>query len=558
MKPPVFEQWTLNKLHGFLMQRCFAIPKLQRNFVWDASRAAKLLDSMYRAMPIGSLFLWEMDRKSANLIRQSDAELLPPFSSNNSHVWFVIDGQQRLSVLHQAFKGETKANDRGSEIDFGRICLVVHPDWKKDTPARILHHKPIEGEYIPICEILAPDWRRQMPSRAKGFLAKVSTCRNLLLKYPVPVVIVRSATLKEIGEVFVRVNSQGMRITSADRAIALMGRLDVRAMAQELRQKVRDEVFVLGTIDPILMGFNLISERPTLDGDPPKLDLMAQRWSKKLEQDKAALNQFKKQWYRYRNAFLASVDYLRQRFFVYDESFLPSANMLAILAVFFYYHRGQPNRFQAGEIRKWFWTTGVAKRYSGAGYHRNIVADARLFESLANNTIKRFTFGDYLDPVFDIQGEAYNSGSARSRAFFCLLAAQEPRYLENGEPIQLSQAVVSLANRKDRHHVFPQAQLRKHFNPRFYNSLCNICFLVSRDNERIGSRLPCNYLASYRDANRKAFYKAMKSHLIPVRGDSGVWEQSTAKAFKGFRSERLALICKAFESEAGIRLFRRN
>ena len=39
-----------------------------------------LLDSIYRDMPIGSLFLWEMDRKSAHLIRQS-AEVLPPFNS---------------------------------------------------------------------------------------------------------------------------------------------------------------------------------------------------------------------------------------------------------------------------------------------------------------------------------------------------------------------------------------------------------------------------------------------------------------------------------------------
>jgi hypothetical protein len=94
---------------------------------------------------------------------------------------------------------------------------------------------------------------------------------------------VRVLCRAEISEVFIRVNRQGMRITSADRAIALMGKLDVRAMAQELRQKVRDEVFALESIDPILIGFNLISERPALDGSLPKLDTMAQRWSKEIE-----------------------------------------------------------------------------------------------------------------------------------------------------------------------------------------------------------------------------------------------------------------------------------
>src|SRR6266571_659281 len=105
MKPPVMSTMTVQKLRDHLLARRFAVPKLQRNFVWDAGRAAKLLDSMYRDMPIGSLFFWEMDRKSANLIRQS-AEVLPTFNNANKHIWFVIDGQQRLSVIHQAFEAQ--------------------------------------------------------------------------------------------------------------------------------------------------------------------------------------------------------------------------------------------------------------------------------------------------------------------------------------------------------------------------------------------------------------------------------------------------------------------
>src|SRR3954469_9594217 len=98
-----------------------------------------------------------------------------------------------------------------------------------------------------------------------------------------------------------------------------MGALDVRAMAQELRHKVRDKVFALNGIDPILMGFNLISERPQLDSDPPKLEIMARRWSQRIDQDAGALRQFKKDWHRYQNAFLKAVDYLHRRFPVHDE-----------------------------------------------------------------------------------------------------------------------------------------------------------------------------------------------------------------------------------------------
>ena len=396
-----------------------------------------------------------------------------------------------------------------------------------------------------------------MTVRAKWFLDKISDCRRRLLNYPIPVVTVRSATLEEIGEVFIRVNSQGMRITSADRAIALMGELDVRAMAQELRQKIRDANFALVGIDPILMGFNLIEERPRLDSDPPKLEALGRRWSKRIEKDDRERERFRKQWHAYQEAFLKAVEYLRARFLVRDESYLPSANMLATLAVFFYHHPGQPHRVHARELRKWFWATGVGQRYSGRGYHRNIVADARLFESLANGSRRTFAFGERLDPVGDIQMAEYSSRSARTRAFFCLLAARGPRYLENGEPIPLGQAI-SHSNRKHRHHVFPQAQLKNHVSARTYNSLCNICFLVSRDNLKVGMRLPRKYLAEHRDGGRQQFQKVMKSHLIPVGRDAGVWERGVVNAFKRFREERLRMICAEFEREAGIKLFRRS
>ena len=282
MKPPTLTQWSTRVLHRHLLARRFAVPKLQRNFVWDPGRAAKLIDSMYREMPIGSLFLWEMERKSANLIRQS-ADVLPTFNSGNKLIWFVIDGQQRLSVIHQAFEAQVRQNDAGRVIDFGRLCFVVDPDGDEENPPRVVYRKPFDREFVPIRDILAPDWKRRMPSGAKGFLKKVGDCRQRLMDYPVPIVMVHSATLDEIGEVFIRVNAQGMRITSADRAIALMGKLDVRAMAQELRQRVRDEVFSLDKIDAILMGFNLIAERLQPEGDPPRLEAMARSWSKRIE-----------------------------------------------------------------------------------------------------------------------------------------------------------------------------------------------------------------------------------------------------------------------------------
>ncbi len=556
MKAPELKHWSIQTLYFYLRKRSFAIPKLQRNFVWDGRRAAKLLDSIYQRMPIGSFFLWEMDRKSAHLIRQSARGVLPQYDDHNSRIWFVIDGQQRLSVLYRAFKGEKRQNDSDKEIDFDRMCFVTDSLGKGEGDVeRIVYRKAHDRALIPVRDILAPNWRQCMPTQSKAFLKKVKDCRERLTKYVVPIVIVHSATLNEIGEVFVRVNRQGMRITSADKAVAIMGKLDVSDMARELRQTLRDQGFVSTGIDPILMGFNLVCEKLDVDGDPPKLETLARRWSRAVERDEKELARFKGLWDKFKRAFLSATQYLRDHFPVYDASYLPSANMLSTLSVFFYCHRGQPNGHQVKEIRKWFWATGVGKRYSGAGYHRNIVADARFFLALASGKKRRFVFEDRLDPIADLQVEQYNASSAVTRAFFCLLAAQRPKYLDNGHPIPLSAPVISPASTTHRHHIFPRAQLNALVSRKAYNSLCNICFLVSTENTGIGKKLPRHYLTECRDEGRSRFRSVMKSHLIPVENGSGVWEYRVARAFKQFRSERLNLICRAFEKEAGLKLF---
>jgi uncharacterized protein with ParB-like and HNH nuclease domain len=79
----------------------FAIPKLQREFVWDGRKAAKLFDSIYQGMPIGIPLIWRAKRSQKLFLRQR-YHVLPAFNHANREVWFLVDGQQRLSSLHNA------------------------------------------------------------------------------------------------------------------------------------------------------------------------------------------------------------------------------------------------------------------------------------------------------------------------------------------------------------------------------------------------------------------------------------------------------------------------
>lgn len=100
--------------------------------------------------------------------------------------------------------------------------------------------------------------------------------------------------------------------------------------------------------------------------------------------------------------------------------------------------------------------------------------------------------------------------------------------------------------------------MRHHgFGPRDYNAIPNVCLLVARENQSIGSKAPYKYLRSIPHSVR-ARRVALRSHLIPDGREAAVWSSNTPKAFRLFLEERARCIADAFESEAGATLFRRG
>jgi hypothetical protein len=71
------------------------VPRFQRGFKWDREDVRKLIDSIWRGYPIGTLLLWS---------RQGDPGRIPlgdlvfEVAEQNS-AWFVVDGQQRIVSL---------------------------------------------------------------------------------------------------------------------------------------------------------------------------------------------------------------------------------------------------------------------------------------------------------------------------------------------------------------------------------------------------------------------------------------------------------------------------
>jgi hypothetical protein len=547
MSKIVLKKYKVKQLWNFCEDGLFAVPEIQREFVWDPKRSCKLLDSLYLQLPIGSMLVWETASDRRHLLRHAQ-EILPPHRNNGNRIWFLIDGQQRLSVIYRAKAGHPVKNWNGNILDFSKLCF----SFDERYVARFLFMKrPLPKLHIPIVDILSENWQRRLKSLPKNKLIKIKRCRDSILNYEVPVIFVKTNELEEVRETFLRINSGGLRISEANRAFTRASRLNLRRLMVELRNSLpcgfsEIDYGVLQSAMALIVGQKEISSS-AVESAITKLE------NEGIAAGKVS-RRFAKDWHRIDQCIRKAVDYLVSELGVINYTFLPSDNMIAVLSYFFFANNGaQPKGSQRREIRKWFWSTGVGRRYAGRGYYQNIRSDISFFENLGRRRSGKFVFRD-LVPVGELKRTDYLVSGSLTTAFFLLLIHRQPRYLETGNTIPLDKTA-AMANRKDKHHIFPKALLNRNgFSSREGNSLCNICYIVAEENQSIGSNKPAVYLDEYR--KRKHFAGVMKSHLIPYKSDSGLWGYDVRKGYRQFSKQRLEWICREFEKTAGIKLFR--
>jgi hypothetical protein len=526
----------------------FAIPHLQREFVWDGPKAAKLLDSILRAMPVGVILIWDTPRSQRLHLRQK-YHVLPPFNQKNRHMWFLIDGQQRVSVLHHTRQGDKLQNAKRRDLDFSRVVLSLNHE---DDGQQIRYRRPLEGQYVSLSIVLHPHWWQQLNGIGERKLERIRQARERILGYGLFSMFIHG-TLPDIREAFLRINTQGMKVTTADAIFTQASSLDLRDVVHELRHHL-DAGFSSIPDEPLL--FILSAIRGGTEARGRAIQTTIRRLNNTASADIRLRKSLAKDWNRLGPCVGKAVDYLRERFCVVSQEFLASDYILSMLAFFFFHNGRGPSPKQADQIRRWFWATSVGSRYSGRDFNRCVPADLKFFEALARNPSRRFSYDPQVEPI-DVRKAQYASRTAITSAVYCMLLRRGPVYLLdkglNEIPVQ---RYSTRANRKDRHHIFPRQPLANAEVPaKLYNSISNICLLVAEENQKVGSKRPLKYLGEL-DQPGMAFKKKMSRHLIPIDDTSGVWGRNMKRGFRDFLQARTELICRALEEEARMRLFR--
>ena len=100
------------------------IPQFQREFVWDIKRSAKLLDSIIKGYPVGTFIFWKTRERLRSVKNVGNITL--PEVPKGDYVNFVLDGQQRITTIFAALKGEKVMRSDGKWEDFSEIYIDLN------------------------------------------------------------------------------------------------------------------------------------------------------------------------------------------------------------------------------------------------------------------------------------------------------------------------------------------------------------------------------------------------------------------------------------------------
>src|ERR1700730_3677621 len=233
------------------------LPPFQREFVWSLGKVIDLMDSIYKGFPIGSFFYWKADRKYVTLFRDIKSLCLPS-PAIDQELFFILDGQQRLTSIWVTFKGSVI-----NEENYGQICLDIEaagkyeqgdPDMRREITV-FEETEPDNVRFISLHDILSENMaiydaiRDPLPPEKRQTLSKA---RDRFRNYPFSVVKVFNLELEDAVEVFQRINQGGKRLTRFELVAAncWSETFDLAKSVRDFNERVRERTD-FGMVEPI-------------------------------------------------------------------------------------------------------------------------------------------------------------------------------------------------------------------------------------------------------------------------------------------------------------------
>lgn len=553
------------------------LPDIQRPFVWMNSKVRDLFDSMYKGFPVGYLLFWENSQPNgARAIGLGKKQHPVPLR-------LIVDGQQRLTSLYAVFRGHKVLDQDYNER---RIEIAFRPrDGSFEVADAAIRRDP---EWIPDISAL---WAGGKSSYqlVKGFLGSLGSktpltdddeeriSHNLdrlfdLQKYPFTALeISPSVDEEQVADIFVRINSEGVKLKQADFILTLLsvfwdeGRHDLEQFCRRARQvpppgSAPSPFNRLIDPDPD----QLLRVSVALGFDRGRLQSVYQVLrGKNLETGTFSVERRESQFAILKEAQAAVLDLRNWHQFLSalvgagfrSGEMISSQNALLFAYAFYLIGRIRhrlPEHTLQKVIGRWFFASSLTGRYTGSP---ESILDQDLNRLKAAGTPEAFV--DALDDMITSEltndfwsitlPANFESSSARSPELFAYTAAQNrldaPVLFSHKKVAELLDPALQTKRKSlERHHLFPRAWLEREGvdDLKAINQLANYALLEWPDNQDISDTPPAEYVPKLRTRiGERDWARMTELHALPDG-----WERMEYADFLVERRRRMAAITR--------------
>jgi hypothetical protein len=415
-KRELFESPTVTRLQTIIesiREGKLLFPNFQRDFIWHDEKRRRLLDSLLKGLPIGSLLIWRTNRvlickENLGPFPLSPLSKEPPYS-------YVLDGLQRLTTLYTALCGDDLPQE---EITKRRwpIYYDLEQDLEEGDETRFkleLRGREPPVTWLPLSVVFNAKtlYAHQKRLIDEGFDVLADRAEHLALDfkdYQLALVPIKTDSLELATQSFQRINSEGTKMGEPHMLRALTYQ-DEKDKTFDLTERFEDIVAVLpwGDLDHKILVNTLkaVLKLTIYNTDVTKI-------AEALKEDPEILERLKR-------SVLAAVEFLVSVCRVEGERALPYAYQFVALAYAAYH--GEDLNVSAEPLSEWVWATTYGEYFTN-------MKDAKLRDSF-EHVRKICRGGQSLPSKLNNFGcsplEQFNAQSVRGLAFMHLLARQE-------------------------------------------------------------------------------------------------------------------------------------
>ena len=515
---------ALKELLAEIHNRSAVLPDFQRDFVWDPGETQELIVSIANNYPAGSI-LRVRDAKRVFAAREFEGA---PALASTKHTFLVLDGQQRLTSLYQAFYG---VGEHRYYLDLAK--LAGGADFEEaifNDRATTKRSKAREDFALQAKELLLPlsvlkggaggflQWILQvtnpMPAEERTKMLDALTRLNdnwikAIDDYHFPVVTLSDQTEPDaLCTIFETLNRTGVKLSVFELLTARFWPKNIKLRALWEKALADHPVIADFEVDPyyILQGISLASRKAPSCKRGDVLNM--------------APSDITEWWDRVVLGLATGLEILRDDCKVMLPKWLPYQTMLPPLAAVLA-RAGSPKTAEAGaqreKLKRWFWCAVFGQVYEGAPNSKSAKDVVEIVPWL--------TGGDLPESVatFRFDPRALRDVTPRQRAIYrgaiCLILGGGARDFH-------TQAVITgklMAEEGiDDHHVFPAAYLERHGVARARTRDCvlNRTLIDRTTNQMISDRAPSDYLAEIKSTPGFPFVSVLTSHGLPADADS--------------------------------------